>query len=90
MIKTLKKIVSPLKENVQNTKMLSDLCEGLLLWEKISPFLVTTKIEDVAICEKQLEDCIVNVKNSTRLEFKVFSQKTKEIQEEMKLSACMF
>ena len=34
-IQSTQKIVDFLKENFQNTKTLSDLCEGLLLWEKI-------------------------------------------------------
>ena len=51
-IKNTPKIVEFLEENFQNTKTLSNLCKGLLLWAKISPFLVITEIEDVAMHEK--------------------------------------
>ena len=88
-IKNTEMIVAFLKENFQDTKTLSNLCEGLLLWEEISPFLVITDIEDVDDYEKKLASFTDNLKNSTKLEVKVFSQKTKEIQEEMKLSTCI-
>ena len=76
-IKNTPKIVEFLEENFQNTKTLSNLCKGLLLWEKISPFLVITKIEDVAIYEKQLEDYIVNVKEFYKIGVQSFLTKDK-------------
>lgn len=36
-----------LQSKFHKTKTLDDICDGLLLWEKISPFLVITKIEDI-------------------------------------------
>ena len=76
-IKNTPKIVEFLEENFQNTKTLSNLCKGLLLWAKISPFLVITEIEDVAICEKLLEDCIVNVKEFYKIGVQSFLTKDK-------------
>ena len=76
-IKNTSKIVEFLEENFQNTETLSNLCKGLLLWEKISPFLVITQIEDVAIYEKQLEDFIVNVKEFHKIGVQSFLTKDK-------------
>ena len=66
-IQNTQNIVDFLKENFQNTKTLSDLCEGLLLWVKISPFLVTTEIQDIPAHEKKLESFINNLKQFHRV-----------------------
>ena len=39
-------IVKFLKSNFMETQALIDLCDGLVLWESISPFLVITTIDD--------------------------------------------
>ena len=51
-IQNTQKIVDFLKENFENTKTLSDLCEGLFLWERNSPFLVTTKIQNIPLMNR--------------------------------------
>ena len=76
-IRSTPKIVEFLKANFQNNKTLCDLCEGLLLWAKISPFLVITEIEDVAMCEKKLEDFIDNVKAFYKIGAQSFLTKDK-------------
>ena len=46
-IKNTKLITEFLKEEYEASEVLDDLCNGLLLWEKITPFLLITKIDDV-------------------------------------------
>ena len=43
--------------------VLNDLCDGLELWEKITPFLVITKIENVAEYEQKLKEFEDNLKD---------------------------
>ena len=41
------KIVAFLKSTFEDTDTLKDLCEGLELWQKITPFLVITTIKNI-------------------------------------------
>ena len=54
-IKNTNKITSFLKEKYQPSPVLADLCKGLVLWEKIAPFLVITKIENENNYKNQLK-----------------------------------
>ena len=76
-IKNTEMIVAFLKENFQDTKTLSNLCEGLLLWEEISPFLVITDIEDVDDYEKKLVSFTDNLKKFYKVGSESFLTKDK-------------
>ena len=56
------KIVKFLKDNLEETQTLNDVCKGLLLWEQISPFLVITSISDIDKHEKLQVQFINNLK----------------------------
>ena len=45
-VKNVFKIVIFLKKEFQPSEVLDDVCNGLLLWESITPFLVITKIDN--------------------------------------------
>ena len=55
-ITNTEKIVSFFEANFETTEILSDLCKSLNLWEKITPFMMITTIEDVDSYEKKLKD----------------------------------
>ena len=56
------KIVQFLKNKFHLTPTLKHLCDGLELWEKITPFLVISTIDNVEIYKKQMLDFNKNIK----------------------------
>ena len=61
-IKSTQLIVDFLKKTFRATDLLTNLCKGLLLWEKITPFLVITKIGDKIKYNRELKKFKRNVK----------------------------
>ena len=61
-IRNTKLITSFLKKEFQASEVLNDLCNGLHLWEKITPFLVITKIDDVNEYKLKLNEFEKNLK----------------------------
>ena len=55
-------IVDYLKENFIETIVLNDLCNSLIEWEHISPFLLKTSIENVTVYKQELKDFINHLK----------------------------
>ena len=76
-IKNTNLIINFLNDNFQNTATLSNLCESLLLWENISPFLLITDIEDVELYKIELASFINNVKQFYKVGAKSFLTKDK-------------
>ena len=60
-IKNTDLVVSFLKENYAETETLHDLCNALLVWTKITPFLVIVQIEDVNIYQEKLNSFKTNL-----------------------------
>ena len=54
-IKKIMLVAQFLKDNFQATETLRYLCNGLLVWQEISPFLVTTTVTNKVCYKKQLE-----------------------------------
>lgn len=55
-------IMSFLKDNFCDTDTLHDLCDGLLLWKDISPFLVIVHIDNVLIYNDKLQSFVACLK----------------------------
>ena len=55
-IKNTNRITTFLKSEYQQSEVLSDLCNSLILWEKITPFLLITKVENVEEYKVKLEE----------------------------------
>ena len=53
-VQNTKKICKFLKDEYEPCQVLSDLCNGLLVWEQITPFLVITEIENKTEYEQKL------------------------------------
>ena len=62
-IRNTREITKFLKAEYMPSAVLNDLCDGLELWEKITPFLVITKIENVAEYEQKLKGFEDNLKD---------------------------
>ena len=55
-------IVQFLKINFCENDVLNDLCDGMLVWKDISPFLVIVHIPDTAIYQQKFEKFKSNLK----------------------------
>ena len=55
-------IIDFLKKHFSETETLQDLCDGLELWNKISPFLVIGKIDNVETYQEKLDEFNENLK----------------------------
>ena len=49
-------IVSFLRKEYQQSRVLDDLCDGLTLWQQVTPFLVITAIDDVEKYKLKLKE----------------------------------
>ena len=61
-IENVEKVEVFLVENFVETPLLKDLHNGLLLWKKITPFLVMTTIENGPECEVKMNEFVENIK----------------------------
>ena len=55
-ITNTKKIIEFFETKFEDTDTMKNLCKVLKLWEEITPFMIITKIEDVNIYRKKLDE----------------------------------
>ena len=55
-IRNIGAIVSFLRKEYQQSRVLDDLCDGLTLWQQVTPFLVITAIDDVEKVKRKLHE----------------------------------
>lgn len=61
-IKNSDVIIAFLKEHFCETQILKDLCDGLQVWNELTPFLVIVDIDDVQCYENELQTFTANLK----------------------------
>ena len=74
-IKNAKKIKDFLVENFAETKLLTNLYNGLLMWGEIIPFLVITKSENIEDHTKKLKVLLKKFKTVYNIGKKIYDQK---------------
>ena len=62
-IENTKKIVGFLQDRFVNTSILKALCDALLIWETITPFLVISTIDDEQKYKREMSEFLNNVKS---------------------------